>query len=326
MIQVRLSQVSKSFPVGEGILRRSRTRVKAVDNVSLELEKGSILGLVGESGSGKTTLGRISVGLLKPDSGSVEADLGSGLVNIYSKGLDRKARKKLQMIYQDPETSLDPRFSVKATLAEALRAAGDREDMAEELLKMVGLPGEVLHKLPHQLSGGQRQRVAIARALAVRPQLLVADEPTSALDATTRTQILNLLLKLNREMGLTIITITHDLGMAAYLADKIAVMYGGRILELGPLEEVIKDPRHPYTVVLLSSSPAMKSLLRIGMSAREAEERGEQVPENACVFYSRCPIARRECRDSRPELVESGKGHFAACIFTREGLPENMGR
>ncbi|MEM2202948.1 MAG: ABC transporter ATP-binding protein [Sulfolobales archaeon] len=308
-----LDSVYKYFPAVETIFGRSKAYIRAVDGVSLNIYEGEILGLVGESGSGKTTVARIVAGLLKPDRGRV---LYRGF-DIYSGKIPKHIRRKIQMIYQDPEVSLDPRYTVKQTIEEALKAAGRSTNETRDLVRSLGLSEDVLEKIPQQLSGGQKQRVAIARALAMRPDLLIADEPTSALDVSTRTQILNILLELNKSFGITIMIITHDLGVAAYMSDRIAVMYLGKIVEVGAAEEIIKEPRHPYTMALISSSPSASRLSKANIKPIGEIASQINIPKG-CRFHPRCPFAMEICRKEEPPYFDVGDGHISACWLHRE--------
>ncbi len=312
------------FPARTGLLaalRGVKRWVKAVDGVSFDVKRGEVVCLVGESGSGKTTTARAVLRLIEPTGGEVLFD-GVDVLSLPKAELKRW-RTEAQLIFQDPYESIDPRMVVYDVVAEPLRVnrlaegADDEYDRVARALEDVRLvpPEDFMSRFPHELSGGQRQRVAIARALILRPRFLVADEPVSMLDASIRTQILTLMEDLRREYGLTYLYITHDLAQARYTGDRIVVMYLGRIMEVGPTEEVIRDPLHPYTKVLLSHVPVP--------DPREARRREKiEIPGETpnpidlppgCRFWPRCPFAREECREREPELVEVSPGRFVAC-------------
>jgi oligopeptide/dipeptide ABC transporter ATP-binding protein len=304
--------LAKHFSVrARGRGRRART-LRAVDDVSLTLAAGETLGLVGESGCGKSTLGRTVLGLLTPDAGEVLFD-GRPLG-----GDDPALRRTAQIVFQDPYTALPPKMRVGRILAEPLRIHGlvgprDVAGRVQQLLADVGLKPEHATALPHQLSGGQRQRVGIARALAVEPALIVADEAVSALDVSVQAQILNLLKELQQRRGIAFLFISHDLGVVRYMSHRIAVMYLGRIVELGPAAEVVERPLHPYTQALLAAVPrldARRATLRI-----EADPPNPVNPPPGCAFHPRCPAAEAICARERPELVEWLPRRRAACHF-----------
>ncbi len=312
---------------GRGIVKEfrlgltGRLRLRAVDGVDLEVVKGETVALVGESGSGKTTLGRILVGLLRPDRGTVtyrEWGLGGRL--------PRHVRARLQVVFQNPDASLNPRMQVMDILAEAIRAAGDTDsreevlDRAISLLEMVGLSADHLPKYPHELSGGEKQRVAIARALAMRPEVVLADEPVSALDAIVRAQILELMYRLQRDWGLTYIFISHDLSHVWYLSDRVAIMYAGQIAEVGPTEDIFREPAHPYTAMLLTSSTSVLPY-KPRLTVRPVGESPSLIsPPPGCRFHPRCPYATEQCRAERPELRPIGPGRLVACIHAEKVL------
>ena len=307
------------FPIRRGLLRRTVGQVKAVDGVSLEIREGRTLALVGESGCGKTTAGKAMLQLIAPTAGSVRAD-GAELTRLSRAAL-RAWRARLQIIFQDPYASLDPRMRVIDALAEGMQSLGigrdeaERERRVDELLEQVGLPPEAKGRYPHEFSGGQRQRIAVARALAVNPRLIVCDEPTSALDVSVQAQILNLLKSLQDRLGLAYLFITHNLSVVEYLAHEVAVMYLGRIVERGTVEEVLGDPKHPYTRALLSAVPRIdggRELIRLG-----GELPSPASPPAGCHFHPRCPNARPECARAYPETITLSATRGVACVLYR---------
>lgn len=312
---VEVRNLSVGFSASMGFFKK-RT-VSAIDDLSLAAWEGESLGVVGESGSGKTTLARVLVKLLRPHSGEV---LFKGEdVLTQTRKEERVYRRKVQMVFQDPYESLNPRSTVWDAVEEPLlihHVAGDRHsrgEMVERLVAMVGLdPGAVKHKYPHQLSGGERQRVSIARALAVSPDLLIADEPVSMLDVSMRIGILDLMLELKRKLGLTLIFITHDLGVARYFCDRIAVMYQGKLMEVARTEELLERPLHPYTKLLLDSVPVPGGA---GPAPPEAVDADPRPAPAGCRFSPRCPYARDRCRGSAPDLTEVSRSRYAACYY-----------
>jgi oligopeptide transport system ATP-binding protein len=317
---LQLEDVKTHFPIETGIFVRKETgRVKAVDGISLNLKRGEILGLVGESGCGKSTLGRTILQLIRPTSGKITLK-GRDLSKLSDEDL-RNARADFQMIFQDPYASLNPRMTVFDTLSEALQAhrAIPKENLLEEisgLMNRVGLSPRFVRKYPHEFSGGQRQRIAIARALAVSPELIVADEPVSALDVSIQAQILNLLSQLCRETSQTMIFISHDLSVVRHISDRIAVMYLGKIVELGPSKAVVDSPRHPYTQALISAVPTAnpaieRSRKRILLSGDPPSPIN---PPSGCAFHPRCPHATEICQKTQPALSEVDKDHAASCL------------
>ena len=321
---LEVRELKTYFPVEEtGILPRRIGTVKAVDGISFSLAEGEALGLVGESGCGKSTLGRTILQLIPSTSGVVLLR-GKNLSELRGRAL-RTARRDFQMIFQDPYSSLNPRMTVFDTLAEAMQAhrAIPRRELRPRvltLMEQVGLLSGATDKYPHEFSGGQRQRVAIARALAVEPKLLIADEPVSALDVSIQAQIINLIARIRREMNLTLIFISHDLSVVRHLVDRVAVMYLGRLVELGSPEEVLCHPQHPYTRALLSAVP-------IPDPARERQRRRVVLPGDppspmkqpvGCFFHPRCAYCVDECKEAMPPLIEWKPGHSAACIRVPE--------
>ena len=305
--------LTKHFPVG-GLFARGRA-VQAVTDVSLSVAKGETLGLVGESGSGKSTVGRLLLGLLAPTAGQVAFD-GTDLAQARPGEL-RVLRRRMQLVFQDPYGSLDPRRTVGAQIGDALGIHGllakaERPGRIAALLEQVGLAPEHAARYPHQFSGGQRQRVGIARALASGPDFLVADEPVSALDVSVQAQVLALLADLRARLGLAMLFISHDLPVVRHLCDRVAVMYLGRIMEEGSVAEVFSGPRHPYTQALLSAAPSLHPERRRTRIILQGEPPSPANPPSGCVFRTRCPIAVAACAEAVPPLV--GDGHRVACI------------
>ncbi|PZG43419.1 peptide ABC transporter ATP-binding protein [Spongiactinospora gelatinilytica] len=315
---LRVTDLVKHFPMRKGPLRRTVGVLKAVDGVSLELRAGETLGVVGESGCGKSTLARMLTAHERPTSGEVDL-LGRPLHKLRGAEL-RRARRRVQLIFQDPSGSLNPRMTVAASVREPfdvnpdLAPRGERDRRVRELLELVGLGPGHAGRYPHQLSGGQRQRVGIARALALRPEVLVCDEPVSALDVSVQAQIVNLLERLRAELGLAYVFIAHDLGVVSHLADRVAVMYLGRVVETGPQERVYGHAAHPYTQALHAAAPLPDPALR---GDREAPLEGEPPspldPPGGCSFHPRCPLARDTCATVPPPQVEVAPGHQVSC-------------
>jgi oligopeptide transport system ATP-binding protein len=315
---LEVTDLVKHFPIKRGIIfDREIGRVRAVDGVSLSVKPGETLGLVGESGSGKSTLCRTILQLIEPTSGSVVFD-GSELVGRSARQM-RELRREMQMIFQDPYASLNPRQRVGQIVGAplALHGGSGRElrSQVQGLLERVGLSSEHFNRFPHEFSGGQRQRIGIARALALRPKLIVADEPVSALDVSIQAQIINLLEDLQDEFELTYVFVAHDLGVVRHVADRIAVMYLGKIVELGLAEQVYSNPIHPYTLTLLSAVPIPdphENAVRKPI-VLEGDIPSPANPPPACRFHTRCPFATEICSEVEPELVDYGGGHWAAC-------------
>jgi len=308
------------FPIRKGLFKRTVGQVRAVDGVSLAMHAGRTLALVGESGCGKTTAGKALLRLIEPTGGGVAFE-GADLAALPPAEL-RRRRGAMQIIFQDPYASLDPRMRVAEILAEGMLSLGIGRDEAgraqrmHRLLEQVGLPREALMRYPHEFSGGQRQRIAIARALAVEPRLIVCDEPTSALDVSVQAQILNLLKSLQERLGIAYLFITHNLAVVEYLAHEVAVMYLGRIVERGPVDEVLRSPRHPYTEALLSAVPALdgaRSVIRLS-----GELPSPASPPAGCHFHPRCPKAMPQCREAYPEEVRLGRSRVVRCVLYRD--------
>ncbi len=306
----------KHFPVKQGVFSRTVGAVQAVDGVSFAIPRGKTLSLVGESGSGKTTTGRLVLRLIEPTSGEIVFD--GTPVSELKKGDLRRLRKRMQLIFQDPFGSLNPRMTVAAMLGEVIRAhavvpADRTRDRILELLDLVGLPPAAADRYPHEFSGGQRQRIGIARALAAEPDLIVADEPVSALDVSIQAQILNLLEDLQERLGLTYLFIGHDLSVVRHISDVVAVMYLGRIVETAPVETLFEDPVHPYTRALLAAAPVPDPEARRRRVLPPGDIPSPINPPSGCRFHPRCPDARPECAQREQFLVEVTRGHFVAC-------------
>jgi oligopeptide transport system ATP-binding protein len=321
---LELKNLRTHFPVRRGlVLKRSAGTVKAVDGVSLTVRRGEVLGLVGESGCGKSTLARTILQLVPATAGSVVLE-GRNLAAAGAAEV-RAARRTLQMVFQDPYGSLNPRLTVFGTLAEPMLVhklclRSEVAGRVAELMKMVGLAPRLMQKYPHEFSGGQRQRIAVARALALQPRIIIADEPVSALDVSVQAQILNLLAELVRRMNLSLIFIAHDLSVVKHISDRIAVMYLGKIVELGLAAEVIEHPRHPYTRALVSSIPTPDPEVERGRQriVLPGDPPSPLNPPAGCAFHPRCTFATEKCRAAMPPLERLADGREVACIRVRE--------
>jgi len=323
LLQVR--DLKKYFPVRKGLFNRHVADVKAIDGVSFDLHARETLGVVGESGCGKTTLGRTILRLIEPTAGSAEFG-GRNIFEMDRKSL-RDLRSDVQIIFQDPYSSLNPRQTIGNIIGDALElhglVTGDaRFDRAKELLERVGLQGSYINRYPHEFSGGQRQRIGIARAVALKPKFIVCDEAVSALDVSVQAQVLNLLEDLQRELELSYMFIAHDLAVVRHIADRVAVMYLGRIVELSSCEDLFDQPLHPYTQALLSAIPQPDPTKERNRILLPGDVPSPMAPPPGCHFHNRCPLAMERCREEVPQLVELRAGHWASChLYDDEPQP-----
>src|SRR6266480_4490032 len=326
LIDVR--DLKMHFPLTQGIIRqRVIGYVRAVDGISFSIERGQTLGLVGESGSGKTTIGRTIVRLYKPTAGQILFG-DKDLAKMGGEEL-RQARQRFQMVFQDPFASLNPRFTIGSLIAEPMHiyhlgSSKEIHDRTLELLSVVGLRPEYIDRYPHEFSGGQRQRIAVARALAINPEFVIADEPVSALDVSVRAQVLNLLQRLQKQFDLTYLFVSHDLSVVRHVADRIAVMYLGKIVELADRDELYATPKHPYTQALLSAVPIPDPKIE---KRRQRVILSGDLPSpinipSGCRFHTRCPMAQQICREVEPAFeAKEGREHYAACHFSEKVTP-----
>ena len=321
---VKVENLVKYFPVEGGLFSRVKGQIHAVDDISFEIQQGKSLGLVGESGCGKTTTGKLMVRLYQPTSGTIKIRTAEGKLEdiAFAKGRNLKLfRRRVQMIFQDPYESLNPRRTVFDTVAEPLEVQGigtliEREEKVADLLALVGLtpPDTFMFRFPHELSGGQRQRVAIARALIVDPVFIAADEPTSMLDVSIRIGVMQLMADLADRFGVSYLYITHDLAVARYMCQDVAVMYLGKMVEKAETEELLAHPLHPYTKALLAATPVPDPRLRRDIINIKGGISKPVDPPPQCRFYERCPIADEFCKNNvHPPLEDKGGGHFVAC-------------
>ena len=314
---IELDGLKKYFSISKGLLKQDVKHVKAVDDISLTINQGEIVGLVGESGSGKTTLARVILNLTKKTGGNISIN-GIDLSKA-SRAEMKQLRSDVAVVFQDPASNLNPRQTVESSIMRPMIIHGvpknEAKKKAKEVLEMVKMDERYLESYPHQLSGGQLQRIAIARALALNPKIMILDEPTSALDISVQAQILNLLLDLQEEMGLTYLVITHDLNVIKYISDRIAVMYLGRLVEFGPTEMITEHAKHPYTRGLLNAAPILDPELRDKKKEVMKGDPGSLIKIGAgCRFCDRCDFATEECKNSMPPDILIGEGHQVACF------------
>jgi len=331
-VLLQLKDLKMYFPIKKGFFQKTVAHVKAVDGVSFEIKRGETLGLVGESGCGKTTIGRCIVRAYQPTGGEILYGENGNATDLANKSESqlKKFRRIIRMIFQDPYASLNPRMTVFNIVADPLRihniASGNElEKIVGNLLERVGLHAEHMSRYPHAFSGGQRQRVGIARALALDPELVVADEAVSALDVSVRAQILNLMIELQQELNLTYLFISHDLSVVEYIADRVAVMYAGKLVEMGPTDALYRTPKHPYTEALLASIPIADPRQKSERIILEGEVADPANPPKGCYFHPRCPYAEDRCKVETPPLRQISDDHTVACHFAEEldlrGIP-----
>ena len=324
---LKVEDLKVYFPIiGGGILQRTSGHVRAVDEVSFEIYDGETLGLVGESGCGKTTVGRALMGAVEATGGSIKFttrdDDELDLLNTTREGWSI-ARQQMQLVFQDPFSSLNPRMTIYDIVGDPLRVnrlanAREREERVAEMVRRVGLPPEVIRRYPHAFSGGQRQRIGIARALIMNPRLVIADEPVSALDVSVQAQILNLMQELREQFNLSYLFISHDLSVVQHVSDRVAVMYVGQLVEVAPTDSIFARPLHPYTQALLSSVPLPNPEVRNRGKALEGEVADPANPPGGCYFNPRCPFVQDICRTQAPPLTEIEPGRLARCHFAGE--------
>ena len=313
---LKVRKLKKYFPVRAGVLSRTVRWVRAVDEVDFDINRGETLGVVGESGCGKTTVGRSILRLVEPTDGEIYFE-GRDIVKLNEKEM-QKLRRDMQIVFQDPYWSLNPRMMVKDIVSEPLEThlklgKKDRDERVIELLELVGLGSEAAWKYPHEFSGGQKQRVGISRALATNPKFLVLDEPTSMLDVSVQAHIINLIGELQEKLNLTYLFISHNLSVIQHLSDRIAVMYLGKLVEVGDVNEIFERPLHPYTRALLEAIPVPDPDIRKGQAVLEGGVPSPESPPSGCRFHTRCPHVSSACREKEPMSIDVGGGHLVAC-------------
>ena len=318
---LKVKDLKKHFPIRSGLLLRQTGAVKAVDEVSFEVYPGETIGIVGESGCGKSTLGRTLIRLYDPTAGNIYFN-GKDIAKLKGKEL-KETRKDIQMIFQDPFASFNPTHTIGQILAEPFRSYGigtaeERREWSRELLKKVSLNPNVLNRYPHEFSGGQRQRIGIARAIALKPKLMIADEAVSALDVSVQAQVLNLMQDIQEENNLTILFISHDLGVVHHVCDRVAVMYLGKVVEYGPKDKIFENPSHPYTRALLQAVPKIGRKGGLKGKSLQGDVPSPINPPSGCAFHPRCAFATDACKKQVPTLEKVGDGHEVSCIRKHE--------
>lgn len=325
-ILLEVNGLKQHFPIHEGFFQRVTGHIKAVDGVSFYIRENEALGLVGESGCGKTTVGRTLLRLYDPTGGEIWYTKADGtrinVAELTQKEM-KPLRREMRMIFQDPFSSLNPRLTVKDLISEPLKIHGvvkgkALEDRVAKLMESVGLDPSYMRRYPHEFSGGQRQRIGLARTLSLSPRLIIADEPVSALDVSIQAQVLNLLQELKDELGLTLLFIAHDLSVVEHMCDRIAVMYVGNMMEIAESEELLRNPKHPYTEALVSAVPPADPDIHLERIILEGDVPSPANPPSGCVFHPRCRYAKDICKQEIPQLREVGPEHYAACHLVEE--------